>query len=101
MARVLEAHIAMYLPPYKWIIGSTKEFMLRVEKTQLLYSPHFVTADVEQFYIIVDLGIAKRKLQAVMKDNPHIQGILSVSEAIRSVDFVNSSTYFTNVDVTY
>ena len=86
----------MYLPRYSWIINSTKDFIRRVEKAQLLSSPnvHFVTADVEQFYTNVDLRIAKRRLEAVMKGNPHIKGLLSVGEAVGFMDFVNNNTYF-------
>lgn len=101
--RVLEAHIAMYLPRYEWIIDSTKAFIQRVEKAKLLSGRdiHFVTADVEQFYTNVDLRLAKRRLEAVMKGNPHIKGLLSVDETNRFMDFVNENTYFRYKDNFY
>ena len=35
-AKVLEAHIALYLPSYDWIINSTKVFIRKMEQVRLL-----------------------------------------------------------------
>ena len=53
---------------------------------------YFTTADVEQFYMIVNLMLAKLRLKVVMKGNPQFTALLSVSEAKEFMNFVNNNT---------
>ena len=101
--KVLEAHIALYLPSYDWIINSSKEFVSNIEEVKPLSRSDvwLVLADVEHFYTNVNLDLATTRLEAVMKGKRHIKGLLSVDEARRFMTFVNKNTFLSYEDVWY
>ena len=58
-----------------------------------------VSADVEQFYMNVNLNLAASRLEAVIKGKAQeIKGLLSIEEAKTFMTFVNRNTYFSYED---
>ena len=96
-AKVLEAHLSLYLKKLPWIINSTREFVERLEKGKVLSHPdeiHLVTADVEAFYTNIPLDMAIRKIEMIMEGHHDVKGLLTVKETNKVARFVNHNVYF-------